>query len=613
MPAVRFLFVSVLLSLLAFGTRAQVAFRVEVLYDEVGVDKAFQVQYNLENAGNLVEMTLQPAEPFTTIGNYADASRTSTQITNGKTTTTRTYTRTYTLRASQTGFFRLPAAVARTADGKTYRSDPKMIEVVKNDPRRAQSAQAQDPFTDPFGSDPFGGDPFGQDPFSGQNPFGPGSPLDRIADAFRQERRLPTAAEVQDLAFLEIVPQKKTAYEGEPIIVEYLLVSGIPVSGNLNKMPAPDGFWVEEIGGEKEERSTRTIGNRVFETLLIKRVALLPQRTGNLTIEPAEMQAVGTIDDGFGNAQQHTWIIKSAPVTLQIKPLPATGKPANFKGAVGDYRIAASLEPPTMPRNGASALRLVISGEGNLAQLDAPPLSLPTALESEHPTAKNDLHTDGQYLTGSRTFTYTITASEEGTFTIPPVRFSFFNPETGSYEEAATQPLTLSVTEAEMVAEPGNGTSGNKSNSWWIGGFFTLVAVIAGVLIYSRRKPQATVAPPPSPEPSLPASFQPTPTTGPSVPALPEPSRIPEISAPREALSAIDKVLLEKTGQSAAGLSAPVLEGLGLDVVTTQRVLFFRKKAEAALYGGLPTSDVDLVAEGRALLSDLSRWNPQNR
>src|SRR5690606_11004200 len=115
----------------------------------------------------------------------------------------------------------------------------------------------------------------------------------------------------------------------------------------------------------------------------IKRVALIPQRSGNLTIEPAEMQAAGTIDDGFGNSQQHTWEIRSAPVTLKILPLPQAGKPASFHGAVGDFRIEASLDPPAMPRNGASALRLVVSGEGNLAQLDAPRLDLPQGLEAE--------------------------------------------------------------------------------------------------------------------------------------------------------------------------------------------------------------------------------------
>lgn len=609
MPAARFLFISLLLSLLTFfGAKAQVAFRVEVLYDEVGVNKAFQVQYNLENAGNLVEMRLQPASPFTVIGNYADASRTSTQILNGKATTTRTYTRTYTLRASQTGSFQLPAAVARTADGNTYRSDPRMIEVVKEDPRKAQPPQSPDPFGAPFaGGDPFGPDPFGgPDPFNSQNPFGPGSPLDRIADAFRQERRLPTAAALPKVSFLQIVPQKTTAYEGEPIIVEYLLVSAIPVSGNLNKMPAPDGFWVEEISGEKEERGTKMVGNQMFETLLIKRVALIPQRTGHLTIEPAEMQAVGTIDDGFGNTQQHSWTIKSAPATLQINPLPQAGKPTFFNGAVGNFQIKALLEPPTMPRNGAAALRITVSGAGNLTQLDAPQIQLPDGLQAADAVAKNDLKTDGQRLTGSRTFTYPITASKEGNFTIPPIRFSFFNPQSGKYEEAATQPLTLSVTTAEAVDEK-DSFSGDTTQSFWPAALFALIALTVGVLIWRRRHTPPTV--PTTPE----SSPLPTTTTHSTPTPLPETPEIPEISAPatvREALSAVETMISGKTGLTASMLSVQRLEALGMDAFTAQRIFIFRKKAEAALYGGLPASDADLLEEGRALLSLISAWQP---
>lgn len=592
MSAVRFSVLSFLVCLLALVAKAQVAFRIEVLYEEVGVDKAFQVQYNLENAGRLVDMELQPTTPFTVIGNYADASRKSTQILNGKSTTTRTYTRTYTLRASQTGFFRLPVAVARTADGKTYRSDPKMIEVLKDDPRKAPPPQPTDPFMDPFG----GFDPLGPDP------FGPGSPLDRIADAFRGERRLPTAADLPKLSFLQIVPQKTTAYEGEPIIVEYLLVSGIPVSGNLNKMPAPDGFWVEEISGDKEERGTRVVGNKVFETLLIKRVALIPQHTGNLTIEPAEMQAVGTIDDGFGNSQQHTWTIQSAPVTLKILPLPVANKPADFKGAVGNFRIEASLDPPAMPRNGAAALRVVISGAGNLTQLDAPKIQLPNGLQAEDAVAKNDLKADGQRLTGSRTFTYPITASEEGNFTIPEIHFSFFNPQSGRYEEATTQPLTLSVTEAEM-ADEGSGFTSTTSKTPWPLIALAAVAVISGILIWRRRQkpfPAETPAPVAPPRPSY---------SSPLV-VVPAPSRIPAPETVREALSAIDKIILEKTGIAVPELSAQQLEAMGLDPLTAQGVFIFRKKAEAALYGGLSAADADLVAEGRALLSGLSSWKP---
>ncbi len=604
MPAARFLFVFVLISLLAFGARAQVAFRVEVLFEEVGVDKAFQVQYNLENAGSLADIELLPTPPFTVVGNYADATRTSTQYINGKSRTTRTYTRTYTLRASQTGFFRLPAAVARTADGKTYRSDPKMIEVVRDDPRQNQPTEPFDPFADPFGS----GDPFaGPDPF-GPDPFGPGSPFDRIADVFRQQRRFPTVAELPKLSFLQIAPRKTTAYEGEPIMVEYLLVSGIPVSGNLNKMPAPDGFWVEEIGGEKEERGTRVVGDKVFETLLIKRVALIPQRTGTLTIEPAEMQAVGTVDDGYGNGEQHTWEIRSAPVTLRILPLPQAGKPASFSGAVGRFKIEASLEPPTMPRNGTATLRVVVSGEGNLSQLDAPAPTLPGSLQTEAPTAQNSLQTDGQRLTGSRTFSYAITASEEGSFTIPPVRFSFFNPTAGRYEEIATEPLLLSVTEAEAVAVAA--AASEDSRSRWIGAAFVFVAMFIAGILYRRwqqsRQPVAAGAPPETPVPPAPPAppAPPVPVAAPVVPLVPEPFTV------REALAAVDALLLEKTGQPASGLSAPALEALGMEGVAAQQVGLFRKKAQAALYGGLPAAEADLVAEGRALLSRLSSWKP---
>ncbi len=578
--------VFLLLFFLATTTHAQVVFRTEVLFDVVGVNTAFQVQYSLENAGDLAGMELQAEPPFTLIGGYADANRTSTQIFNGRATTTRTYTRTYNLRAGQTGTFKLPVAIARTAGGKTYLSNATTIEVVKETPQRNTAP-------DPFANTP--------DPFGG-NPFGPGSPLDRIADAFTQEQRLPTAANLPRLAFLEIVPRKKTAYEGEPVIVDYLLVSGIPVSGNINKMPAPDGFWVEEISSEKEERGTRVVGNKVFQTLLIKRVAIIPQRTGSLTIEPAEMQAVGTIDDGYGNSQRHTWIIKSAPATLRIIPLPVAGKPKSFGGAVGNYKIEASLEPASMPRNGAAALRITLSGMGNLAQVDAPQPTLPKGLNAEPPVAKDALKSDGKSLTGSRTFTFPITATKEGHFTIPEIRFSFFNLQSERYEEIATRPLKLSVTEAEAVLVS---NENEEEQSFWIAGIFAVVALVVGVLL-GRRKKKEKVEGIPVPPVSAPEK-----TPLPDVAFAPQTAPETVVArTSREALSAIEKVLLLKTGQSFPTLSAPRLEALGMDVLTAQRVLLFRQKTEAALYGGLASSEEELWTEGRALLALIYNWKP---
>ncbi|RYD52126.1 MAG: protein BatD [Sphingobacteriales bacterium] len=585
-----------LLLLLAFHAGAQVTFRAELLYDEVGVNTAFQVQYNLENAGELVQMTLDPAPPFSSIGNYADAQRTSTQIINGSARTTRTYTRSYTLRASKTGTFTVPVAVAQTTDGSTYRSSPATVKVVSGNPR---TANRQAP--DPFGPDPFGGmDPFGPDPFGngGANPFGPGSPLDRIADAFGGQQRLPTIPELRQLAYLEIVPQKQTAFIGEPILVEYRLVSGITVNGNLNKIPAPDGFWVQELTTDREERSTKQVGNRLFQTLLIKRVALIPQRAGKLLIEPAEMQAVTNVADANGAPQRYSWAIKSAPSSLVVSPLPPTGKPASFNGAVGQYQVAASLEPATMPQNGSSALRITVSGEGNLPQLEAPSLSLPDGLSAEEAVVQDAFKTDGKRLLGSRTFIYPLTASQERHFTIPALSVSFFNPQSAAYQTIQTTPQTLTVTAPEALDELESAGS-SRPLLWGLLGL-AVAALLIGLRMHRKTPPVPKPIPKPQPVSPDPIAPLTNPVLEPPLPA-PVPATLPELQA------AIRVLVRQKSTRSDP--TAEQLIRSGLDALTAQQLPVYLARAEAARYGGLPVDESTLLEEGRYLLQRLIDWS----
>jgi hypothetical protein len=589
--------------LLSVTAGAQVTFRTELLYDEVGVNTAFQVQYNLENAGDLIQMTLEPAEPFGNIGNYADAQRTSTQIVNGNARTTHTYTRSYTLRASRTGTFTVPVAVAQTADGKTYRSSKATVKVVSGNPRTA-NRPAPDPFgPDPFSQDPFGGvDPFGPDPFGngGANPFGPGSPLDRVADAFRGEERLPTIPELRQLAYLEILPQKQTAVIGEPILVEYRLVSGITVNGNLNKIPAPDGFWVQELTSEREERSTKQVGNRLFQTLLIKRVALIPQRAGRLLIEPAEMQAVTNVADANGFPQRYSWAIQSAPSSLMVSPLPQAGAPSGFNGAVGQYQITASLEPATMPQNGSAALRITVSGEGNLPQLEAPTLSLPEGVSAAEAVVKDAFKTDGKRLLGSRTFTYPLTATREGHFQIPALSFAFFDPQSNRYQTTQTTPQTLTVTAPEVVDEL-QSTSGSRPLLWSL-----LVLALAGLLIglWMRRKKPASLRNIPQVQPVVPDRSKPV------VNPVPEPVAVPEPApATLPALQTALRHLLRQKSNASDPSAAQLIRN-GLDPLTAQQLPVYLGKTEAARYGGLPVDETALLEEGRYLLQRLTDWHP---
>ena len=63
-------------------------------------------------------------------------------------------------------------------------------------------------------------------------------------------------------------------------------------------------------------------------------------------------------------------------------------------------------------------------------------------------------------MKGSKTFTYPFTVSKAGTYTIPAVSFSYFDPALATYKTLLTQPLVVTITKGKGI--PNNPYLKNK-------------------------------------------------------------------------------------------------------------------------------------------------------
>jgi hypothetical protein len=89
--------------------------------------------------------------------------------------------------------------------------------------------------------------------------------------------------------------------------------------------------------------------------------------------------------------------------------------------------------------------RVVINGRGNINTVKDPvwpELSNWRDFESEA-TVTTEIK-DGQ-ITGSRIYERLLVPQAAGHFTIPPMEYGYFNPDTGQYELAGTQPIEVNV------------------------------------------------------------------------------------------------------------------------------------------------------------------------
>jgi len=138
---------------------------------------------------------------------------------------------------------------------------------------------------------------------------------------------------------------------------------------------------------------------------------------------------------------------KVAP--LDVLPLPAEGRPADFNGAVGRYHISVTAQPISIRVGDPIELTIDISGDGPLETLAPPDLTTQTRLSESYRVPGETLA--GELVGRRRRFKQVIRAKHADVTEIPPIEYPYFDPEREQYVMAASEPIPLSVSAAELL------------------------------------------------------------------------------------------------------------------------------------------------------------------
>lgn len=144
-------------------------------------------------------------------------------------------------------------------------------------------------------------------------------------------------------------------------------------------------------------------------------------------------------------------VVASASVEpVQIKPIPENNRPPYFTGSVGNYTMKAEAQPTTMHVGDPIRLSLLVSGDGQMDFLHAPPLW-------EIKTLTKDFHVPDEPIPGfvrgeNKLFNVTIRPKRERVTQIPALPFSFFNPNTGEFKTVYTEPIPIQVKPVERLS-----------------------------------------------------------------------------------------------------------------------------------------------------------------
>jgi len=294
-----------------------------------------------------------------------------------------------------------------------------------------------------------------------------------VTNAVAQERDPNERPQGQGSETLNLVAEisKTNPYLNEPITVVYkLYFNNIGVTGfkELAK-PKYNDFWNQNIDIKQlsiEEGSFQ--GQRCYFVIL-KKTILYPQKSGKLTIEPLSLdigvQLPTNRRDMFGQMiiTDDNKVVSAGAKTINVRPLPETGKPEGFSGAVGKFNFVVT--PSKTSVKSGEGLDLIVSanGTGNMKLFTLPKPVVPNALEMYDPVHDEKVTTSLTGMSGRISDKYTIVPQYKGKYIIKPMQFSYFDLSTGSYKTITSQEIAIDVLDGPMQAEA-NSTANAAKN-----------------------------------------------------------------------------------------------------------------------------------------------------
>lgn len=277
------------------------------------------------------------------------------------------------------------------------------------------------------------------------------------------------APENDDNIFVQAWVDRKTVYQNQQVLLTYSLYTRYDTRyEGFEKEPETSGFWIEEFPMEREiERETIKVNGKRYVKADVKKLALFPTAPGNYTIQPGslkvsvreEPQGSNAFDEFFSDsfftggsffARRQNRLLNPPVIQLTVKPLPDVGKPESFQGAVGSFRISATIDKNKVKQNEPVTLKVNIEGEGNIETINRPKLPGLTGFKTYDADTNSKLFKTGNVIGGTKSFEIVFIPKNEGNAFIPPLAFSYFDPRQEKYVTLQTPNFPIQVEHSDQ-------------------------------------------------------------------------------------------------------------------------------------------------------------------
>lgn len=386
---------------------------------QVIMGRPFQLTYSVNQRAK--DLRAPEFTDFDYVAGPYTSQSSSTSFVNGKRTSSFQLTYTYTLLATKEGTFTISPATIKV-DGEQYTSNGVRIAVLPADEPARTNTNSQS--------------------------HSAGSTTSQQSESQNIS---------SENIFMRTLVSKTKVHEQEAILLTYkLYFAGVDVAQltNNTRLPEFKGFLKQELEMSEIQTELEHYNGRNYQTAVLYRTLLFPQRSGDIVIDPAQFEALlrvqnraqvrSIFDDFFNSYTTVTKALHSPGVTINVSALPA-GKPAGFSGGVGHFNISSSISSTELQANEAVTLTVTIQGAGNMKLLKTPAVDWPEGFEVYDPKVTNNFNVTTSGVSGTKTIEYLAIPRAGGVYTIPAIQFAYYDTQADTYRSLATPEYTLNI------------------------------------------------------------------------------------------------------------------------------------------------------------------------
>ena len=298
---------------------------------------------------------------------------------------------------------------------------------------------------------------------SGSNPSPIGKPKAPSGSPLTSGAPHPKGIELKagGAAFVRLVVPARAVYVGESVPVDIEVGMRPGMVSSINGPPTLNGgeFTLNNLS-RKPEREEKILDGNPF-VVITWHSALAAVKPGDFSLSvetpltvridtrsPEEVALARWLDPFLQNIYRGVVpkdvTIASPRSELKVLPLPTEGRPKNFSGAVGSFKVASDISAAHAAVGDPLTLRLHITGAGNFDRVDSTMLDHLDHWKT-YPAKSSFTPSDAAGYKGEKVFEQPLIASQPGDQSIPEISFSYYDPQTRRYEQAHTTPIEVTI------------------------------------------------------------------------------------------------------------------------------------------------------------------------